>query len=195
MNGLRLNSRWSGSRRSPAPIFETGLAWAEPRRPERGHTRIVVVGNTSSGKTWLANTLGAIAAVPVVRDQILRRTPPKGWIVESSFGELTASVFEGAQALVWLHLESAGGPACPCEAQAEVHDPPEFGKLVEWALNYRLQGESFASHLSQFRRFDGWRLCIQTEEEAIRLVDSAMQVGVSAALADAAGLLNSPRWR
>jgi hypothetical protein len=194
MNGPRLHPGWPSSRRT-FPLLAGSLALTDAPAPTGAHPRVVIVGSSSIGKTWLANTLGAIAAVPVMHEPQAGRAPAKGWIVDTSFAELGAAVLKRAQALVWLHLEAPAAPACPNQLELDLHTHVGLEKLLTWALSYRLQGESFTSHLSLFRRFAGCRLCIQTEEEAVSLVDSAMQVGVSAALAAAAGPLHRPRWR
>lgn len=185
--------------------------------------KIVIAGNRGGGQLWLANTLGAIATTPVIhlddfawspgnlqherltkdaalRIEQIRRTDR--WVVAGSFVDIAAPLLEDADALIWLNFHWAAcrdglqpGRDGHYGVQPRVTSDAGLTKLVEWASAYQSRGESFAGHLSLFRRFEGCRLCVQTEEEAIGLVDLAMQIGVHDALQDAAGRLNSPRWR
>ncbi|MDM0113409.1 hypothetical protein QTI66_14720 [Variovorax sp. J22R133] len=179
--------------------------------------KIVIVGSSGSGKIWLANTLGAIAAAPVlhldelsciapaarqerparaIAAQVEQIRSTESWVVAGGFGELAAPFLEDAHALIWLNFHWAACREFSMSAASDDRTPETgFTKLVEWASAYQTRGESFAGHLSLYRRFPGPRLCLQTEEEAISLVDAAMQVGIHDALGEGAARLNSLRWR
>jgi adenylate kinase family enzyme len=178
--------------------------------------KIVIIGNSGSGKTWLATRLAVLASVPIVHlDELFwlpggfderrsdgeiasltaqSRTMP-GWVVEGVFGELAAPFLEDAQALIWLNIE---WPVCRqrllargSESKAHMgraQSEAGLARLLEWASAYPLRGDtrSYEGHLSLFQRFPMHRLYLQSEEEAADLTNFATQAGVAEALQRAA---------
>jgi adenylate kinase family enzyme len=174
--------------------------------------KIVIIGNSGSGKTWLATRLAALSPVPVIHlDELCwlpggfdqkrpeqeiasliaqSRTMP-GWVVEGVFGELAAPFLEDAQALIWLN---PGWPLCRqrlldrgSESKAHsgrVQSEAGLAKLLEWASAYPSRGDarSYEGHLSLFQHFPLHRLCLQGEGDAAGLVKVAIQAGVPVAL-------------
>ncbi|WP_411879143.1 AAA family ATPase [Polaromonas sp. YR568] len=174
--------------------------------------KIVIIGNSGSGKTWLATRLAALASVSVVHlDELFwlpggfdkkrpdeeaasliaqsRNTP--GWVVEGVFGELAAPFLEDAQALVWLNPDwavcrqrlLARGSESKAHMERAQSDTG-LARLLEWASAYPSRGDSrsYAGHLSLFQHFQGHKLCLQREEDAAGLVNFALQAGVLEAL-------------
>ena len=89
--------------------------------------KIVIIGNSGSGKTWLAKRLGIILSAPVVHlddlfwepggfdkqrniDQIelliQQHKNEAAWIAEGVFGELAEHYLEDAMFLLWLDIDS-----------------------------------------------------------------------------------------
>jgi adenylate kinase family enzyme len=88
--------------------------------------KTVIVGNSGSGKTWLATRLAAIASGPVVHLDELFWEPGgfdrkrqkmetsmlieeagsrPAWVVEGVFEELAAEFLASANLLIWLDLD------------------------------------------------------------------------------------------
>lgn len=178
--------------------------------------KIVIIGNSGSGKTCLATKLAALASVPVVHlDELFwlpggfdekrpdeeiaslieQRRTMQGWVVEGVFGELAVPFLKDAQALIWFNLEWT---VCRqrllvrgSESKAHMERARSDGglaRLLEWASAYSSRGDtrSYERHLSLFQHFQGQRLCLTREEDAASLANYAMQAGVSGALQRAA---------
>ena len=174
--------------------------------------KIVIIGNSGSGKTWLATRLAASVPVPVVHlDELFwmpggfdqkrpeeeittlvaqSRTMP-GWVVEGVFGELDAPFLEDAQTLIWLNpgwsvcrqrLLARGSESKACGERTQ--SEAGLANLLEWASAYSSRGDarSYEGHLSLFQHFRMQRLCLQNAEDASGLVDWVAQFGVSEAL-------------
>ena len=123
--------------------------------------KTVILGNSGSGKTSLAQRLAEVESVPVVHlDEIFwetggfdkKRAPEEvfrmieevrvssEWVVEGVFGELAEPFLEDADRLVWLDIEWS-----VCRARLEqrgseskVHMDREqsetgLARLIEWA--------------------------------------------------------------
>ncbi|MBM4263487.1 MAG: AAA family ATPase [Deltaproteobacteria bacterium] len=126
--------------------------------------RAAIIGNSGSGKTWLANRLAAVKQSPVIHlDEIFwqpggfnrKRTPveieqriaaskqPASWIVEGVFGELAAMYLDETEVLIWLDIDWQ-----TCKARLEARgseskrhmnrEQSEKGlrDLIEWASHY-----------------------------------------------------------
>lgn len=148
-------------------------------------TRIVIIGNSGSGKSYLAESLFTIHPVPVFHlDQIFwmpsgfSEKRPKGevgneieqkrnensWIVEGVFGELAELFLPRAQSLIFLDMDwttcRAGLMARGSESSRQLgaaNAEENFGKLLLWAEQYwsRTNLCSHAGHLQLFSNFDG----------------------------------------
>jgi adenylate kinase family enzyme len=147
--------------------------------------RVVIIGNSGSGKSHLACLLGAKFQLPVVQlDSIfwlpggfnekrstleveklieVQRSSSE-WIVEGVFGELAGRFLDYADLMIWLDL-----PWSECEASlhargsesSKQRDPIEakesFRKLLDWASAYwtRTNARSHLGHMKLFDRFEG----------------------------------------
>ncbi len=147
--------------------------------------RTVIIGNSGSGKTWLAKRLAEIEPTPVVHmdaifwmpggfnakrdpDEVSRivdtaRSQPS-WIAEGIFGNLARQFLESATTLIWLdlpwevchaRLESRGS-----ESKAHMgREQSQAGlrALMEWAGDYpsRLGSSGRSAHSSLFEAFEG----------------------------------------
>lgn len=145
--------------------------------------RIVIIGNSGSGKSYLARRLGAGLKNPVVHldsifwlpggfnekraapvvDQMIEhhRSEPE-WIVEGVFGELAGRFLDLADLLIWLDL-----PWSLCEASlrargsesSKQRDPTaaeeNFQKLILWSSEYWIR-TSPSSHLGHQILYDSF---------------------------------------
>jgi len=147
--------------------------------------RIAIVGNSVSGKSYLAESLAAIYSVPVIHlDQIFwmpggfNEQRPKGevkieierkqkensWIVEGVFGELAESFLPRAECLIFLDLD---WPTCRLGLAARGSESSQqlvtataednFRKLLLWAEQYwtRADLRSRSGHFQLFSDFSG----------------------------------------
>ncbi|KAF0125938.1 MAG: hypothetical protein FD189_2365 [Elusimicrobia bacterium] len=157
--------------------------------------KIVILGNSGSGKTRLAAEIAKIRDIPVVhldelfwepggfdrarpRDAVLRLVEESrkksDWIVEGVFGDLAELYMEQADLLLWLDI---GWDVCKerllargLESRKHMsREQSEEGlaKLLDWASHYydRTDPRSFAGHLLLFERFHGKKMRIGSEEE------------------------------
>lgn len=146
--------------------------------------RIVIIGNSGSGKSWLAAALAARYHLPVISlDSIFwlpggfnaKRKPEEvdrlidryrgaeSWIVEGVFGELAARFLESAELLLWLDL-----PWSVCRSgllqrgseSSKQKDPvcaeASFQSLLRWSSGYwsRTDQRSHSGHQGLFRPFE-----------------------------------------
>lgn len=161
--------------------------------------KIVIIGNSGSGKTWLAEKLSSPTGTPVVHlDEIfwapggfdcrredheivrlIRESAKRqSWIVEGVFGDLAQAYFDRADAAIWLDLEwevcKSRLMARGCESTRHMgREQSEKGlaDLMEWASHYydRLGQCSRHGHAALIDGFTGRKLHLTSERQANRL--------------------------
>jgi len=162
--------------------------------------RSVIIGNSGSGKTWLAHAMSGIVAAPVVHlddifwepggfnrrrntDEvnvlIARAKEQDHWIVEGVFGELAQQFLSDANQLIWLDLEwlICRDRLLRRGSESKKHLDREQSqeglcRLVEWAGNYRGRFDmcSFQAHKAMFDAFDGPCIRLRSECEVADFV-------------------------
>jgi adenylate kinase family enzyme len=158
-----------------------------PGRPE--FFRTVIVGNSGSGKSWLAERLaeglGTVAidldaihwmlggynarrdtdlAKSMVRDQ----SSKDRWIIEGVYGWLAYEALPSATAFIWLDL-----PEGECIENIRGRglrrggDEASFEALIAWAGEYRTRdnANSFTGHLRLFELFEGRKFRLRSRAE------------------------------
>jgi adenylate kinase family enzyme len=165
--------------------------------------RTVIIGNSGSGKTWLAKRLAEKKATRVVHlDEIFwlpggfdkKRDPSEvlriveaassanEWVVEGIYGHLASQFLASASCLVWLEL-----PWSLCQQRLELRgseSKSHMGReqsaaglleLIQWASNYTTrQGSSgHAAHLSLFEAFQGQRHRLCSESQVLEYLGTA----------------------
>jgi adenylate kinase family enzyme len=166
---------------------------------------MIIIGNSGSGKTWLAARLAQLRGIPVIHiDDIFwepggfdQRRPPEvvtsmiqeakakdSWIAEGVFGELAEQFFDRAECLVWLNFD---WPTCQARllkrgSESKKHmgrTQSEQGlkNLVEWASLYyeRTNARSFVGHRKLMEAFSGRKVTLKSEEEVIKMIESAKE--------------------
>jgi adenylate kinase family enzyme len=148
-------------------------------------SRIVIIGNSGSGKSYLAKSLSTIYPTPIIhldqlfwmpggfnekrsvdeiKSEIERKRKEDSWIVEGVFGELAEIFLSRAQSLVFLDMDwtvcRAGLLVRGSESskQLEAAKAEEnFKKLLLWAEQYwtRTNLCSRSGHLRLFSNFAG----------------------------------------
>ena len=126
--------------------------------------KIIILGNSGSGKSWLAKHLGNIFGAPVIHLDdffwepggfdskrsseevallIQRSKNQESWIVEGVFGELAEHYLDVAELLVWLdidweicrsRLERRGSESKRHQEREQSQEG--LRKLLEWASLY-----------------------------------------------------------
>ena len=167
--------------------------------------RMIIVGNSGSGKTWLANNLTRIIRYQVIHlDDIFwepggfdkKRSPEvvakiideakKGasWIAEGVFGELAEKFIDRAQYLVWLDI---GWPTCRDRllkrgSESKRHMGREesaegLRQLIEWASQYyeRKNARSYEGHKKLMNNFHGNKIYLYSEADAVKMIEKAQQ--------------------
>lgn len=167
--------------------------------------KIVIIGNSGSGKTWLAKRLGNIFLAPVVhlddlfwepggfdkkrsREEvellIQRSKDGAAWIAEGVFGELAEHYLDTAKLLVWLDID---WPICKKRLEdrgseskrhlGRLQSEEGLLRLLEWASNYydRHDLRSYEGHKALFEKFSGKKVHLNSEIAVIKLLSKAQQ--------------------
>jgi adenylate kinase family enzyme len=165
--------------------------------------RTVIVGNSGSGKTWLARRLAEKAVISVVHlDEIFwlpggfneKRDPSDvsrlidaskakaEWIVEGVYGNLAKLFLPSALTLVWLDLAwsvckqrlELRGSESKAHMERKQSDQG-LRELIRWAEDYcSRQGSSGqAAHLAMFEAFQGERFRLLSEMQVREYLDAA----------------------
>ena len=162
---------------------------------DNNHMKIVIIGNSGSGKSWLASWLAANSSVPAVHLDELYWQPggfdnkrplaetaslistareTNGWVVEGVFGELAAQFLPDADILVWLDMD---WPLCEARllrrgSQSKAHmarsqSEAGLGKLLEWASNYRSRddAQSRSGHHALVNAFGASKMRLESEND------------------------------
>lgn len=164
--------------------------------------KTIIIGNSGSGKTWLARHLTAGTQTPIIHlDDLFgqpggfdqKRDPEEvarlidqskltpWWIVEGVFGELAERYFAEARLLIWLDIE---WQICKIRlltrgSESKHHlrrEQSEKGskRLVDWASHYydRSDLRSFVGHQCLTQKFPGKSLRLTSEEDVNRFASN-----------------------
>lgn len=162
--------------------------------------KTAIVGNSGSGKTWLANALAKATAVQAIHLDAIFWKPggfdekrPKAettrlteeaakrpaWIVEGVFGDLLMPFLSNAHVLIWL---DPGWEVCEMRlhrrgTESKVHmeriqSDQGVAKLIAWASTYETRSDttSKAGHSIIFNSFSGPKAILQNEDDASALL-------------------------
>jgi adenylate kinase family enzyme len=154
-----------------------------------GGQRVLILGNSGSGKTWLANALAQRCKVPVIELDSLhwmaggfnQRRPPdeaKGavrnaaaldaWIIEGVFGWLAREAISRTTILVWLVIpedECVGNLGNRSMKSGE--DQESRSALLQWCSEYKMRknANSYSGHLNIYEAFVGEKHLLRTRDE------------------------------
>ena len=169
--------------------------------------RIVIIGNSGSGKTYLAQRLSDRLHLEIIHlDQLFwepdgfnKKRPAdmvyseiadlaqsQSWIVEGVFGELAQEFLPKADCLIWLDIDWATCSASLLQRGSESSKQLDaqlaeenFNKLLQWASDYwqRQDLRSQRGHASLVEQFSGKKVCLKTRGEVDNFVDSLSNNG------------------
>jgi adenylate kinase family enzyme len=151
--------------------------------------RVVVIGNSGSGKSTFAASLAALTKAPIIDLDILHWEDGKRgakrdeesakrmvidaaamprWIIEGVYGWLAEPIMTRATALVWLDL-----PWDVCRegllgrGQSRGATATDFAELLTWAEAYwdRQTPSSFAGHGRLFDAFAGCKVRLRDRQD------------------------------
>jgi adenylate kinase family enzyme len=158
--------------------------------------RILIIGNSGSGKSALGERLAALVNIPVydldllhwdgngygqkrdedvARRMVLELTSRAGWIVEGVFGWLAEVALPTATALIWLDFPwSLCRTGILARGRCRGATEQDTLDLLKWAENYwiRQTSSSFAGHAAIFNHFAGTKFRLHDRGEVDELLDN-----------------------
>ncbi|MEN9358994.1 MAG: hypothetical protein RL095_529 [Verrucomicrobiota bacterium] len=161
--------------------------------------KTIIIGNSGSGKTWLAQGLVASAADVIHLDDIFwlpgsfetKRSSDEvdhmiatsksrdSWICEGVYGDLAKRYFDQAETLIWLDMPWA---LCKERLEKRAAGQTHLGrtqsteglmKLIHWASSYWDRSDSLSHHGHQaiFNDFSGRKFQLQSPQEVMNFLD------------------------
>ena len=155
--------------------------------------RTIIMGNSGSGKSWLAGRLGSALGLPTTDldefhwlsgryDQKREKgeaiqlacaaASGREWIVEGVYGWLVEPIADRATFLVWLDLSWDDCYGNLKKRYRGKKDSRSFRDLVAWAEDYwnRQTPSSFSGHKAIFESFSGPRARLRTRRSVVEFL-------------------------
>lgn len=164
-------------------------------------SRVVILGNAGSGKSYVARKLGAVWLLPIidldmifwmpgsysekrpddlVRRDVERKKNEGGWVIEGVYGELISLVVDRADFLVWMDIDWA---TCRASLEArrlemaedeQLRTVESFKILLSYAEAYWIRNgpRSQSGHAAIFEAFSGQKLRLRSREEASKFLQA-----------------------
>lgn len=165
--------------------------------------KLIIIGNSGSGKTWLATELAKSGAFPVIHmdelfwepggfdrkrtrestlQLVARSKAGLSWIVEGVFGELAELYADQADFFLWLDMEwelcqkrLIGRGSESKRHMGRKQSEEGLRRLLDWAFRYydRKGSCSYAGHKRLFAGFHGKKIHVRSVEQARSIADCA----------------------
>ena len=160
--------------------------------------KTIIIGNSGSGKTWLAKRLARGGDTPILHlddlfwepggfdrkrgaeelDRLIEKSKDTAsWIVEGVFGELAERYFTDAEMLIWLDIpwEICKTRLLARGAESKRHlgraqSEEGLKRLIDWASHYHDRSDlrSLIGHRSLMEKFSSRTLHVTSEEAVNR---------------------------
>ncbi|WP_447788458.1 MULTISPECIES: adenylate kinase [Pseudomonas] len=164
--------------------------------PTPNLTRTLIIGNSGSGKSWLAKRLAEQLQVPWIDLDLIHwisdehsiprpRAEALGmarvlaskerWVIEGVYGWMVSELVEQATALIWLCLEDEDCVSHIRQREAKRDEHNELLiALLEWAGSYRTrEGSSgFVAHQRLFEGFNASKLQLMSRAEVTAFINT-----------------------
>ncbi|MDP9689582.1 UNVERIFIED_ORG: adenylate kinase family enzyme [Pseudomonas mohnii] len=149
-------------------------------------TRTLIIGNSGSGKSWLAQRLAERLQVPWTdldrihwlsdehsiprpRAEALAMArvaaEQERWVIEGVYGGIASELLPRTTTLIWL---SVADEVCVANIrQREINDDERLIALLEWAGSYRQRDDSsgYTAHQRLFEGFTGTKMRLTDRTE------------------------------
>lgn len=151
-------------------------------------TRTLIIGNSGSGKSWLAERLAAQLKVPWIdldkihwisdEHSIARpyaaalgiarvAADENQWVIEGVYGWIVSELMHRATALIWLCVDDENCVANIRQREQRPDNDELLIALLEWAASYRMREDAsgFAAHRQLFAAFNGSKIKLMDRSE------------------------------
>ena len=158
-------------------------------------TRTLIIGNSGSGKSWLAERLAAQLKVPWIdldrihwisdEHSIARpyavalgiarvAADEEQWVIEGVYGWIVSELIHRATALIWLGVDDESCVANIRQREQRPENDELLIALLEWAASYRLREDSsgYAAHRQLFKGFNGSKIKLVDRSEISEFVNT-----------------------
>ncbi|KQU67353.1 adenylate kinase [Rhizobacter sp. Root16D2] len=159
-------------------------------------TRTLIIGNSGSGKSWLAERIAGSLQAPHIDLDLIHWEPggsdvarsreraielareaatgSRSWVIEGIYGWLAREVASMTTALIWLCLdESECAVNLKRRGVRRGGTDESFKALLSWSETYRTRegSSSHAGHERLFNDFPGAKTCLRQRSEVTAFAD------------------------